>query len=106
MGDGQKYYMRAEHVVAASMALSALDIVAVALRFWARKLQRQPPKADDWLMIPATVGKPTHSQVSSYILTFMRSLLLLESALIKPMVFRKRDLDIGPRYQQDIQEIY
>ncbi|KAI1395722.1 hypothetical protein F4819DRAFT_477547 [Hypoxylon fuscum] len=55
MGDGQKYYMRAEHVVAASMALSALDIVAVALRFWARKLQRQPPKADDWLMIPATL---------------------------------------------------
>ncbi|KAI1453282.1 hypothetical protein F4805DRAFT_381511 [Annulohypoxylon moriforme] len=51
----QAYYMRPEHVVAAAIALSIVDIVVVALRFWARKIQRQPPKADDWLMIPATI---------------------------------------------------
>ncbi|KAI1772959.1 hypothetical protein F4818DRAFT_129498 [Hypoxylon cercidicola] len=54
-GDGQRYYMRAENVIAASIALSILDIVAVALRFWARKVQKNPPRADDWLMIPATL---------------------------------------------------
>ncbi|KAI4862150.1 hypothetical protein F4820DRAFT_36600 [Hypoxylon rubiginosum] len=55
MGDGQQYYMRAENVIAAAIALSILDIVAVALRFWTRKVQRNPPRADDWLMIPATL---------------------------------------------------
>ncbi|KAI0883286.1 uncharacterized protein GGS22DRAFT_38276 [Annulohypoxylon maeteangense] len=54
-GDDAAYYMRPGHVVAAAIALSVVDIVAVTLRFWARKVQRQPPKADDWLMIPATV---------------------------------------------------
>ncbi|KAI1214559.1 uncharacterized protein F4807DRAFT_466157 [Annulohypoxylon truncatum] len=53
--DDTAYYMRPEHVVAAAVALSVVDIVSVALRFWARKIQRQPPKADDWLLIPATV---------------------------------------------------
>ncbi|KAI2465644.1 hypothetical protein F4781DRAFT_408416 [Annulohypoxylon bovei var. microspora] len=54
-GDDRAYYMRPDHVVAAAIALSVVDIIAVALRFWARKIQRQPPKADDWLMIPATM---------------------------------------------------
>lgn len=55
------YYMSPGHVIAAAVALSVVDIVAVALRFWTRKIQRQPPKADDWLMIPATVRMSNHS---------------------------------------------
>ncbi|KAI0835131.1 hypothetical protein F5Y06DRAFT_139406 [Hypoxylon sp. FL0890] len=54
-GDDTGYYMRPGHVIAAAIALSVVDIIAVALRFWARKIQRQPPKTDDWLMIPATL---------------------------------------------------
>ncbi|KAI2601838.1 hypothetical protein GGR54DRAFT_580533 [Hypoxylon sp. NC1633] len=56
MADQQPYYyMRPGHVLAAAMGFSVVSIIAVALRFWARKIQRQPPKADDWLMIPATL---------------------------------------------------
>ncbi|KAI1098846.1 hypothetical protein F4804DRAFT_323640 [Jackrogersella minutella] len=54
-GNDPAYYMRPGHVIAAAIALSVLAIVAVGLRFWARKIQRQPPKADDWLMVPATL---------------------------------------------------
>ncbi|KAI1135650.1 hypothetical protein F5Y05DRAFT_167348 [Hypoxylon sp. FL0543] len=54
-GDDTGYYMRPGHVIAAAVVLSVVDIVAVALRFWARKIQRQPPKTDDWLMVPATL---------------------------------------------------
>ncbi|KAI1391574.1 uncharacterized protein F4822DRAFT_190157 [Hypoxylon trugodes] len=53
------YYMQPDNIIAAAVALSLLDIIVVALRFWTRKIQRQPPKADDWLMVPAallTVG--------------------------------------------------
>ncbi|KAI1414492.1 hypothetical protein F5Y13DRAFT_16809 [Hypoxylon sp. FL1857] len=55
MSDVRAYYTRPGYVIATAIALSVVDIVAVALRFWARKIQRQPPKADDWLMIPATL---------------------------------------------------
>lgn len=54
-GDDTAYYMRPEQMVAAAVALSIVDVIAVAFRFWARKMQKLPPKADDWLMIPATV---------------------------------------------------
>ncbi|KAI0099571.1 hypothetical protein F4776DRAFT_525860 [Hypoxylon sp. NC0597] len=54
-GDDRAYYTRPGHVIATAIALSMVDIVVIALRFWARKIQRQPPKADDWLMIPATL---------------------------------------------------
>ncbi|KAI0135792.1 hypothetical protein F4814DRAFT_444598 [Daldinia grandis] len=53
------YYMRPGHVIAAAIALSVIDIFVVGLRFWARKVQKQPLRADDWLMMPAaliTVG--------------------------------------------------
>ncbi|KAI1370422.1 hypothetical protein F4677DRAFT_438484 [Hypoxylon crocopeplum] len=53
--DNYYYYMTPGHVVAAAVVFSVVDIIAVALRFWARKIQRQPPKMDDWLMIPATL---------------------------------------------------
>ncbi|KAI2608197.1 uncharacterized protein GGS25DRAFT_521370 [Hypoxylon fragiforme] len=57
--EGEYYFMHPGHVTTAAIALSVLDVVAVALRFWARRVQSQPPKTDDWLMIPAmllTVG--------------------------------------------------
>ncbi|XDG01833.1 hypothetical protein ABKA04_001448 [Annulohypoxylon sp. FPYF3050] len=53
--DDMAYYMRPEQMVAAAVALSIVDVIAVAFRFWARKMQKLPPKADDWLMIPATL---------------------------------------------------
>ncbi|KAI0849109.1 hypothetical protein F5Y00DRAFT_261925 [Daldinia vernicosa] len=49
------YYMRPGHVIAAATVLSAIDIFVVGLRFWARKVMKQPLRADDWLMLPATL---------------------------------------------------
>ncbi|KAI6083842.1 hypothetical protein F4821DRAFT_182915 [Hypoxylon rubiginosum] len=49
------YWQTPGHVVGAGIGLAFLDIVAVAMRFAARKSQRQPLKADDWLLIPATL---------------------------------------------------
>lgn len=43
-------------VVAASVALSVLSVVAVALRFWARHVQRATLLMDDWLLVPALVS--------------------------------------------------
>ncbi|RWA13013.1 hypothetical protein EKO27_g2081 [Xylaria grammica] len=43
------------YVIAAAILLPLLDITAVALRFWARAKQKKAMKADDWLMVPATI---------------------------------------------------
>ncbi|KAI0007823.1 plasma membrane protein Pth11-like protein [Xylariaceae sp. FL0662B] len=51
----QQYYQTPGHVVAAAAVLSGVDIAATALRFWMRKRHRQLLKADDWLMVPATI---------------------------------------------------
>ncbi|KAK3336428.1 plasma membrane protein Pth11-like protein [Cercophora scortea] len=50
----QAYYETPSHVIAAATAIPAIDILAVILRVWARRRQKQAFKADDWLMIPAT----------------------------------------------------
>ncbi|KAK5626604.1 hypothetical protein RRF57_002319 [Xylaria bambusicola] len=50
------YYETPGHNIAAAVVLSVADIIAVSLRFWVRRKQSQPLKADDWLMIPALVG--------------------------------------------------
>ncbi|KAI0555865.1 hypothetical protein F4679DRAFT_8456 [Xylaria curta] len=53
------YYETPGHNISAAVVLSVADIIAVSLRFWVRRKQSQPLKADDWLMIPAlflTVG--------------------------------------------------
>ncbi|KAI0025165.1 plasma membrane protein Pth11-like protein [Xylariomycetidae sp. FL0641] len=55
MSSAQEYYDTPGHVIAAAVALSVVDIAAVTLRFLTRKSQKQPLKADDWLMIPATL---------------------------------------------------
>lgn len=54
------YFQTPSHVIAAGIGLSVLDIVSVLLRFAARKKQRQPIKADDWLLVPATVCALTY----------------------------------------------
>ncbi|RWA05201.1 hypothetical protein EKO27_g9906 [Xylaria grammica] len=54
MEQSQAYYETSGHVVAAAVALSVLDIVAVVLRFAARRSQHQALKIDDWLILPAT----------------------------------------------------
>ncbi|KAK3694280.1 plasma membrane protein Pth11-like protein [Podospora appendiculata] len=51
----QAYYETPGHVIAAATAIPAIDILAVILRVWARRRQKQAFKADDWLMVPATV---------------------------------------------------
>lgn len=57
------YFQTPSHVIAAGIGLPLLDIAAVLLRFAARKKQRQSLKADDWLLIPATVSFSTDSLV-------------------------------------------
>lgn len=51
------YYETAPHVIAASIALPIVDIFAVALKFRVRRIQKQPFKADDWCLVPATVRR-------------------------------------------------
>ncbi|KAI0531671.1 hypothetical protein GGR58DRAFT_518338 [Xylaria digitata] len=51
-----RYYITEPgYVIAAAILLPLLDIVAVSLRFWARQKQRELPKVDHWLMLPATL---------------------------------------------------
>ncbi|KAI1408869.1 hypothetical protein F5Y13DRAFT_171472 [Hypoxylon sp. FL1857] len=50
-----KYYNTPGHVVAAGVVLSVVDIASVILRFYTRKRQQQPLKADDWLLVPASL---------------------------------------------------
>jgi hypothetical protein len=58
------YFQTPSHVVAAGIGLPILDIVFVLLRFAARKKQRQPLRADDWLLVPATVCFSMHYSLS------------------------------------------
>ncbi|KAI1112559.1 plasma membrane protein Pth11-like protein [Nemania sp. NC0429] len=55
MAVDQKYYQTPGHLVAAAVLFPVLDIVAVTLRIRARMKQKQPLKADDWLILPATL---------------------------------------------------
>lgn len=42
-------------VKAVSAVFAVLTAIAVALRFWARRRQKAPLLADDWLMVPTLV---------------------------------------------------
>ena len=44
-------------MIALGAAFPALGIVAVALRFYTRRIQKAPLKLDDWLTIPVLVGQ-------------------------------------------------
>ncbi|KAI6086756.1 hypothetical protein F4821DRAFT_278438 [Hypoxylon rubiginosum] len=49
------YYETPSHNIAAGIILPVVDIIAVGLRFWVRTKQKQALKADDWLLVPATI---------------------------------------------------
>ncbi|KAJ3552566.1 hypothetical protein NPX13_g11082 [Xylaria arbuscula] len=49
------YYETAGHSIAAGIVLSVVDTFVVALKFWTRRIQKQPLKADDWLLVPAVI---------------------------------------------------
>ncbi|KAI0508977.1 hypothetical protein F5B22DRAFT_649477 [Xylaria bambusicola] len=49
------YYETATHSIAAGVVLSIVDTFVVSLKFWTRRIQKQPLKADDWLLVPATI---------------------------------------------------
>ena len=53
------YYETAGHSIAAGVVLSVLDTFVVALKLWTRRIQKQPLKADDWLLVPAAVRSPS-----------------------------------------------
>ncbi|KAK3683008.1 plasma membrane protein Pth11-like protein [Podospora appendiculata] len=55
MSPTQAYYQTPGHVIAASISLVIIDIISVLLRLSARKRQKQPLKADDWIILPATL---------------------------------------------------
>jgi hypothetical protein len=55
------YHQTVPHVIAASIALSVVDVVAVSLKFWVRWMHNQALMADDWLLIPATVRTPCNT---------------------------------------------
>lgn len=67
-----KYYETAEHVIAASIALPIVDILAVALKFRIRRIQKHPWKADDWCLVPATVRRFSGLTSSVHCLTSRR----------------------------------
>jgi hypothetical protein len=54
------YYEEGKHIIAASIAMAAVDVLAVAMKFWVRLSFKQPLKADDWLLVPATVRPGAH----------------------------------------------
>ncbi|KAI1501576.1 hypothetical protein F5X99DRAFT_382350 [Biscogniauxia marginata] len=56
MDADQKYYETSGHVITAGIALSILDIIVLTLRFWIRRNKNQGLKADDWLILLATIS--------------------------------------------------
>ena len=58
------YYQSRPSILSVVVALPVLNIVAVALRIYVRKKQRQSLLADDWLTLPALVH--TSSRVLVY----------------------------------------
>ena len=54
------YYQTPAAVVTLAVILPLIDVVAVGLRFYARRKQRLPLQADNWLTLPALV-RPVNS---------------------------------------------
>ena len=57
----QHYYQTPGHVIAAGIVLSLVPIIAVAVRFTTRTKGKQSLKADDWLLLTATVCAARHT---------------------------------------------
>ncbi|CAI6289858.1 unnamed protein product [Periconia digitata] len=60
------YYETGRHLIAASIALAAVDVIAVAAKFWVRRKYKQGLKADDWLLVPATLLSIVFAIILSY----------------------------------------
>ena len=45
-----------EGLIAVCGTFTGLSIISVGLRFHARRVQKLPLKADDWIVLPAVVG--------------------------------------------------
>ena len=56
MGDGQTVNGQARTILAVSAVLSALAILAVALRFYTKTYKGAKFHKDDWLILGALVG--------------------------------------------------
>jgi len=52
-------YATPESLVAMSVALPTFGLVAVALRFYTRHVQKATLMLDDWLILPAWVRRTT-----------------------------------------------
>ncbi|PSN69537.1 hypothetical protein BS50DRAFT_490859 [Corynespora cassiicola Philippines] len=48
------YFETGRHLIAASISLAVVDVIAVLTKFWVRLSLKQPLLADDWLLVPAT----------------------------------------------------
>ena len=66
-------------VLAVSIALPILSIIAVFLRFYTRRLQKAKLGIDDWLTLPALVGC-TYFSLRSHVDSVLRFLLSLWQA--------------------------
>lgn len=68
------YYETGRHLIAASIALAVVDVIAVATKFWVRLSFKQSLLADDWLLVPATV-RTTSTFLPTHIIVLLRRLL-------------------------------
>ncbi|KAI0391533.1 hypothetical protein F5Y17DRAFT_440069 [Xylariaceae sp. FL0594] len=61
-----EYPEKAANTIAAGVGLSILAVLTVALRFWTRRVQKQPLKVDDWLLLPAVILNTATGIVLTY----------------------------------------
>ncbi|KAK9439699.1 hypothetical protein VB005_07858 [Metarhizium brunneum] len=73
----QYYYQTPGHNIAAGVVLSSMVLIIVGARFWTRLWYRQGIKADDLLIIPATVGSPSPIPATCLVLTVATGILIV-----------------------------
>ncbi|PVI08509.1 hypothetical protein DM02DRAFT_4507 [Periconia macrospinosa] len=60
------YHETGRHLIAASITLAVVDLIAVAAKFWVRRRYKQGVKADDWLLLPPTLISTVLAGILSY----------------------------------------
>lgn len=60
MAISKYYYEEPDYVIAGGSVLPVMAIIVTGLRMYFRNTQRQPLKADDWLVFPAVVRASGH----------------------------------------------
>lgn len=61
------YYEDPAAVIALGAILPAIDVVVVALRFYARRKQKLQLMVDDWLVVPALVSCVSPIEFDPYV---------------------------------------